>query len=99
MMSLMMKMMYPCSKIREFVFDYSEGTLDPLMALRFRLHIAKCRDCNEYVRIYRMTADIRTFRKQSPPPQEFVDQAKDFLEKNGIADFSVEPDGKRPPQD
>lgn len=99
MMSLMMKMMYPCTKIREFVYDYAEGSLDPFVALRFKLHISKCKDCEEYVRIYRMTTDIRSFRKINPPPQEFVDRAKEFLEKNGIADFSGDPSGKRPFQD
>lgn len=90
MKSVMMKVMYPCAKIREFVYDFAEGTLDPLVALRFKLHISMCMDCEEYVRIYRMTADIRSFRKRNPPPQEFVDKAKDFLEKSGIADFSEE---------
>lgn len=99
MMSLMMKMMYPCSKIREFVFDYAEGTLDPFVALRFKLHISKCKDCEEYVRIYRMTADIRSFRKRNPLPQEFVDRAKDFLEKSGIADFTEDPESKTPSRD
>jgi Putative zinc-finger len=96
---LMMKIMYPCSKIREFLYDYAEGTLDPYVALRFKLHISICKGCEEYVRIYRMTADVRSFRKRSPPPQEFVDRTKEFLEKNGLADFSEDPGSKGPSRD
>lgn len=93
------KALYPCAKIREFVYDYAEGSLDPVVSLRFKLHISICKDCEEYVRIYRMTADIRSFRKRNPPPSEFVDRTREFLEKNGIADFSGDPESDAPPRD
>lgn len=96
MMKMMMKVMYPCPKIRDFVFDYAEGNLNPLVSLRFRLHISMCKDCNEYVRLYRMAADIRGFRKVKPPPEELVEKTMDFLVREGIADFSDE-SGSKPP--
>ncbi len=96
-MSLMMKLMYPCEKIREFVFDYAEGRLNPFVAMRFKAHISKCRDCNEYVRLYKMAADIRKFRRVNPPPGKLVDKTMDFLQKEGLADFSDEPKGHEVP--
>jgi hypothetical protein len=93
---LMRHLMYPCSQIQEFVFDYAEGKLDTKVALRFKMHIAICKNCNEYVRLYQTTADIRKFRKLKPPPQELVDTTMEFLAREGIADFSEDP-ARKPP--
>lgn len=97
MKGLMKEVMYPCDQIREFVFDYAEGKLDTWVAMRFKLHISICQDCNEYVRLYQSATDMRKFRKVKLPPREFIETTKQFLEKEGIADFSEDVDQK-PPQ-
>lgn len=96
MKGIMKHLIYPCDQIREFVYDYAEGNLDAIVALRFKMHISACKNCNEYVRLYKTAADMRTFRKVKAPPQELVDSAMDFLQKEGIADFSEDSDRKPP---
>lgn len=96
MKGLMKEVMYPCDKIRDFVFDYAEGKLDTWVAMRFKMHISICKDCHEFVRLYQTAADMRKFRKVKNPPREFVETTMSFLEKEGIADFSDEADRKPP---
>jgi predicted anti-sigma-YlaC factor YlaD len=96
MKGLMKQMIYPCSQIRDFVFDYAEGNLDTMVALRFKMHIAACKDCNEYVRLYQMAANMQVFRKVKAPPKELIESTMEFLQQEGIADFSEDPDRKNP---
>jgi len=48
--------MLSCKEISELVTAYAEGHLSFGDRLRFRLHIATCRDCRTYVRQLRVTA-------------------------------------------
>ena len=83
MNALMARLVYPCEKIREFVYDYAEGALPALTAIRFRMHIKGCDCCKEYVRLYLMAAHPGDFRKQNPPPAEFMEKTLEFLEREG----------------
>ena len=86
MNSMMAKIVFPCEKIREFVYDYAEGGLSPLTSMRFRMHIKACDCCGEYVRLYLLAANPEEFRKRMPPPSEFMDKTLEFLEREGILD-------------
>ena len=47
-----------CQELAELVTDYLEGTLPLGQRLRFRLHIAGCRDCTLYVEQMRTTIAV-----------------------------------------
>ncbi len=57
--------MLTCKELTELVTAYAEGALPFGDRLRFRLHIAMCRDCRAYVRQLQVTA--RTLGKLPPP--------------------------------
>jgi anti-sigma factor RsiW len=44
-----------CQELAELVTDYLEGALPWRQRLRFRLHIAGCRNCSRYVEQMRTT--------------------------------------------
>jgi len=83
---LMSVMVFPCEKIREFVYDFVDGALDPLTSMRFRLHVKTCDCCHEYVKLYAQAADPVAFRAANPPPPEFLDRTLDFLRNEGLID-------------
>lgn len=85
MSSLFYNAYYPCDRIRDMLYDALEGTLGPIVTLRFKLHIRGCKACREYLRLYRMAADMRTFRRDNPPPTALMDRTLAFLEQAGIA--------------
>ena len=78
------KLTYPCDKIEQFVYDYIDGKLEGSVSLRFRMHIALCSQCREYVDLYKMTARPEDFREENPPHQELMDKTLDFLKKEGL---------------
>jgi predicted anti-sigma-YlaC factor YlaD len=86
--------LYPCESVREKLYDAVEGSLAPLVSLRFRLHLKYCPPCREYLRLYRMAADMKSFRRDNPPPTDLMDKTLDFLERQGIA--APDPDGQSP---
>jgi Putative zinc-finger len=47
-----------CEELAELVTDYLEGTLPRWARVRFRLHIAGCRDCTRYVEQMRTTIAV-----------------------------------------
>jgi anti-sigma factor RsiW len=57
--------MMTCKEIAELVTAYAEGQLRFTDRLRFRLHIATCRNCRAYVHQLEVTA--RTLGKLPPP--------------------------------
>jgi Putative zinc-finger len=85
-MSLFYALLYPCDKVRDFMYDHLEGNLPPLTAIRFHLHLNGCAQCREYLYLYRKAADAKAFRKENPPPEEFLSTTLDFLRKEGIVD-------------
>ena len=80
----MSTLLFPCEKIREFVYDYADGKLDFLTTARVRLHVKICDCCSEYVKIYLMAANRENFRAHFPPPSEFLDKTLEFLEGEGV---------------
>ncbi len=48
--------MLTCKEITELVTEYAEGNLSFTDRLRFRMHIAMCRNCRRYVRQVKATA-------------------------------------------
>lgn len=85
MSSLFYTAYYPCDRIRDMLYDALEGTLGPIVTLRFKLHIRGCSECREYMRLYNMAADMSAFRRDNPPPTALMDKTLAFLEKAGIA--------------
>lgn len=83
-MSLFYTLLYPCDKVRDFMYDHLEGNLPPLTAIRFHLHLNGCPQCREYLYLYRKAADAQAFRKENPPPEEFLSTTLDFLKQEGI---------------
>jgi hypothetical protein len=47
-----------CQELAELVTDYLEGALPRRQRLRFRLHIAGCRNCTHYVEQMRTTIAV-----------------------------------------
>jgi anti-sigma factor RsiW len=47
-----------CQELAELVTDYLEGALPLRQRLRFRLHIAGCRNCTRYVEQVRTTIAV-----------------------------------------
>ncbi len=47
-----------CQELAELVTDYLEGVLPLRQRLRFRLHIAGCRNCTRYVEQMRTTIAV-----------------------------------------
>ena len=78
-------LVFPCDRVRDLLYDALEGSLSPLVSLRFRLHLKGCAPCREYLRLYRMAADMKSFRRDNPPPTPLMDRTLAFLEERGIA--------------
>lgn len=85
--------LYPCERIREMLYDALEGSLGPVVSLRFKLHLRSCAPCREYLRLYKMAADMRSFRRDNPPPTDLMDKTLAFLERQGIAAPDPEEEG------
>jgi hypothetical protein len=56
-----------------------------VVRLRLKVHLKACAPCREYMRLYRLAADMRAFREDNPPPTDFMDKTLAFLEEQGIA--------------
>ena len=78
--------LYPCHRIPDFVYDYIDGHLPKITKLRFEGHISICKDCHEYVLLYKSAADAKAFQKLNPPPAEFLDKTFAFLKSEGLLD-------------
>jgi hypothetical protein len=83
-MSLFYTLLYPCDKVRDFMYDHLEGKLPMLTSIRFHLHLNGCAACREYLYLYRKAADAERFRKENPPPDELLEATLDFLKQEGI---------------
>lgn len=83
-MSLFYTLLYPCDRVRDFMYDYLEGGLPALTSMRFHLHLSGCAACREYLFLYRKAAGAEKFRKENPPPDELLSATLDFLKKEGI---------------
>ncbi len=92
MSGMFYKAFYPCAKVRDFMYDYLEDNLPMVVSIRFHLHLNGCAECREYLYLYRAAANAQTFRKENPPPEEFLDATLDFLAKEGIVDPADEED-------
>src|SRR3954468_4996061 len=86
---------YPCSKVRDFLYDYLEDNLPTIVSIRFHLHLNGCPQCREYLYLYKKAANAKEFRAENPPPPEFLASTLAFLEKQGI----TAPDGEGPDTD
>lgn len=83
-MNLFHTLLYPCDKVRDFMYDYLEETLPKSVALRFHLHLNGCAACREYLYLYRTAANAGKFRRENPPPGELLDSTLDFLRREGV---------------
>lgn len=92
MMPLLSLPLYSCDKIRDLLYDALEGTLTPVVSLRFKLHLKACAPCREYLRLYNMAADMKSYRRDNPPPTDLMDKTLAFLERQGIAAPSPDED-------
>jgi len=91
-MSLFYTLLYPCDKVRDFMYDYLEGKLPMPTSIRFHLHLNGCEACREYLFLYRKAAEAEKFRRENPPPEELLSTTLDFLKREGIV--AEEEDGK-----
>ncbi len=78
------KVAYPCEQAREFMYDYLDGQLPMFKQFRFQIHLNGCTECREYYLLYKKAAHAYEFRKENPPPSEFLEHTLDFLRKEGI---------------
>jgi len=82
-MSLFYTLLYPCEKVRDFMYDHLEGNLPTLTSIRFHMHLNGCAPCREYLFLYRKAADAEKFRKENPPPDELLSATLEFLKREG----------------
>lgn len=90
--------LYPCDRARDLFYDALEGALRPAVSLRFKLHLRSCAPCREYLRLYRLAADMGAFRKDNPPPTGLMDRTLAFLERQGVAAPGEAPGENGPPK-
>ncbi len=83
-MNLIHMVIYPCEKVREFMYAYLDERLPTLTSIRFHMHVNICPECREYLFLYKKAANASEFRKEHPAPDEFLASTLDFLEKEGI---------------
>jgi predicted anti-sigma-YlaC factor YlaD len=77
--------LYRCDQVRDKLYEALEGSLAPVVKLRFRLHLAACAPCREYLKLYRLAADMGRYRRDNPPPTPLMDKTLAFLEQRGIS--------------
>lgn len=58
--------MLTCKEMTELCTDYLEGRLPFMQRLKFRMHIAMCKNCRAYLRQMRTT--VRTLGELPDPP-------------------------------
>jgi anti-sigma factor RsiW len=62
---------YHCTHMAKLIFDYVEGTLDPLVAAKLEKHLADCPECIEFLQTYRSTKHLchehGRVERQAPP--------------------------------
>jgi hypothetical protein len=44
-----------CREVFDFLMDYNDGVLPPLVRLRFVVHLGLCAECRAYLKSYRLT--------------------------------------------
>jgi predicted anti-sigma-YlaC factor YlaD len=66
--------LYRCDQVRDKLYEALEGSLAPVVKLRFRLHLAGCAACREYLRLYRQAADMGRYRRDNP--RNFVEKRR-----------------------
>jgi predicted anti-sigma-YlaC factor YlaD len=86
MKGMMAKALYTCDQVRDFMYDYLEDRLPMVTNIRFHLHLNSCPECRAYLFLYRKAANAQAFRKENPPPEEFLASTLDFLAQEGIVD-------------
>ncbi len=71
--------------IEDFLIAYLEGRLNPQQAVRFEIHIARCRRCQEYIDQYMTTRTLLredTEMEIDEVPEELERSVMDFISKN-----------------
>ncbi len=84
MSSLVHKVIYPCTTLHQFLMDYMEGTLNPLMTFRFNLHLKMCSGCRKYLELYQKVSHAESLQQEFEPSEELLDATLKFLEKEGL---------------
>ena len=84
MRRLFHKLTYDCDRARDFMYDYLEENLPALTAIRFQFHLNGCRECREYLFLYRKAAHAKEFRREHFAPGAFLEATMDFLRREGI---------------
>ncbi len=80
------RLLYDCARIPEFAYYFLDGKLPTLTSLRFRAHLSGCRGCREYLRLYRMAADPKSFQAEHPLPPDMLASTLEFLRKEGAVE-------------
>ena len=73
-----------CREVLDFLMDYDDGVLPPLVRLRFELHLKLCKSCRVYLESYRLTvaasraahgvaADPAAESRQADVPEELIE--------------------------
>jgi hypothetical protein len=88
------KVLYPCDRVRDFMYDYLEDNLPTLTSIRFHLHLNNCPECRQYLFLYKKAADAKAFRAENPAPDAFLASTLAFLEKEGVVEAQDESIGK-----
>ena len=62
--------MLTCEEITHLVTEYIEGRMRWMDRVRFRMHVAMCKHCREYVAQMKLAARTLARMPESPVPEE-----------------------------
>jgi anti-sigma factor RsiW len=93
------KVLYPCDRVRDFMYDYLDEKLPTLTSIRFHMHLNGCPECREYLFLYKKAANAKEFRKEHPAPDAFLASTLDFLGKQGVTAAEDGEPGREPGKD
>ena len=73
-----------CKQVSDFLADYLDGDLDPLLLRRFERHIGMCANCAALLDQYRTTVELlRQIGADLPePPPELAERTLEFLHEH-----------------
>lgn len=76
-----------CRTVAKFLLDYVDGRLSDKTVRRFEEHIARCPNCDRYLRQYKETVHLLKDTPAPEPPPELADETLQFLKASlGLKD-------------
>lgn len=68
-----------CKEMVQFLADYLDGSMDPLLSREFECHIDLCDSCLNFLRTYDTTRIVTREVNVEEIPEEFREKLKSFM--------------------